>query len=252
MVVVIIDFDNYFRNIKELTDSQKFELALTEIIEKCEEFFENIKVISIRLYGGWYQGTTLTKQASIIQQLLSNILVFPKVKNNKITNGTIEMVSSLFEIPSIEWHYTYKEKNGIGRVRIKHELVDDFCSNNKNQCPKYILYKFTSKKDKKCHIDSCTHMHKNVFKGIEQKMVDTMIACDVISAANDKNVNGLFVLSDDQDHFPSYALASEQIKQKRDHSFPIILGITNNDVERNNLISALLNPFDNIKIIPMI
>jgi uncharacterized LabA/DUF88 family protein len=252
MVIVIIDFDNYFRDIKSIDDSQRFELALSEIIDKCEEHFESIDKISIRLYGGWYQETSLTKQASIIQQLLSQISVFPKVKNNKITNGTVEMVSSLFEIPNVKWHYTYKEKNGIGRVRINHELVDDFCTMNKEQCPKYILYKFTAKKDKQCHISNCTHIHKDVFKGIEQKMVDTMIACDVISATKSENINGIFVLSDDQDHFPSYALASELVKQKGESVFPIILGITNNDEERNKLISTLLTPFDNIKIILMI
>jgi uncharacterized LabA/DUF88 family protein len=250
MVVVIIDFDNYFRDIKDIDDSQKFELALTEIVEKCEIEFSTIDKISIRLYGGWYHEMSLTKQASIIQQLLSQISVFPKVKNNRITNGTIEMASSLFEIPHINWYYTYKEKDGISRVRINHDLVDAFCTTNREQCPKYILYKFTAKKDKQCHIPNCTHIHKNIFKGIEQKMVDTMIACDVISAANDENVNGLFVLSDDQDHFPSYAIASKQIRQKENSSF--LLGIKNSDDTRSDLIKTLLNPFDNIKIISML
>jgi hypothetical protein len=251
MVIVIIDFDNYFEDYAKL-DAEKLELALTEIVEKCEEYFENTKEISIRLYGGWYQETTLTKQASKIQQFLSNISIFPKVKNNKITNGTIEMVSSLFKIPNIQWYHTYKEKNGIGRIRINHDIVDDFCTQNKEQCPKYILYKFTATKNKKCNIENCTHIHKDVFKASEQKMVDTMIACDVISAVNDENVNGVFVLSDDQDHFPSYAIASEQVKQKENQSFPIILGIKNNDIVRSELINTLLTPFDNIKIISML
>jgi len=255
MVVVIIDFDNYFHDIKGIDDSPKFELALTEIVEECEKNFKNFNEISIRLYGGWYQETTLTKQASIIQQLLSQVSVFPKVKDNKI-KGTIEMVSSLFEIPDVKWHYTYKVKNGIGRVRIDHDIVDEFCTENKHQCPKYVLYKFTEKKDKQCHIPNCTHIHKDVFKRIEQKMVDTMIACDIVSVIKDENVKGVFVLSDDQDHFPSYALASkllkERFKEREAESFSIILGVTNNYGERNIFISNLLNPFDNIKIIPML
>ena len=250
MILVIIDFDNYFRD-NEINDPQKFELALTEIVEKCETNFENFNEISIRLYGGWYQGITLTKQASILQQQLSQISIFPKIKNNNRINGNIEMVSSLFEIPNIQWYHTYKEKNGIGRVRINHDLVDDFCTQNKEQCPKFILYKFTAGKDKQCHIQNCTHIHKDVFKGVEQKMVDTMIACDVVSATNDDKVKGIFVLSDDQDHFPSYAIASEQLKQK-ENSFQILLGIKNNDESRKELIETLLNPFSNIKIISML
>jgi uncharacterized LabA/DUF88 family protein len=250
MIVVIIDFDNYFRD-NEINDSQKFELALTEIVEKCETNFQNFNEILIRLYGGWYQGTTLTKKASILQQLLSQISMFPKIQNSNKINGTIEMVSSLFEIPNVQWHYTYKEKDGIGRVRLNHDLVDGFCTQNKEQCPKYILYKFTAKKDKQCHIQNCTNTHKDVFKGIEQKMVDTMIACDVVSAVNNENVNGLFILSDDQDHFPSYAIASEQIKQKG-NPYSILLGIKNNNDARKELITILLNPFNNIKIISML
>ena len=243
MVVVIIDFDNYFGTDVALLTIENFELALTDIVVECEKKFKNFQRINIRLYGGWFHDTTFTKQASSIQLLLSQIQIFPKVKNGKVINGDVELVSSLYEIPNHKWQYTYKEKSGIPRIRINHDIIDDMCNNNRNLCPKYLIYKFTSKKQKQCHVSGCTHLHKNIFKGIEQKMIDTMIACDVISTVNDESIKGVFILSDDQDHFPSYALASNNCKQQD----KIVIGMKNNNVERFNFATSMLSVF-NIEI----
>ncbi len=246
MVVVIIDFDNYFgTDVSKLT-KESLELTLVDVIIQCEQLFADFDRIQIRLYGGWYHGVTLTKQASVIQQILSQIDVFPKIEKGKIIRGDVDLVSSLFEIPNYSWQHTYKEKNGIPRIRINHEEVDDLCNLSRDSCPKFILYKFTQKKQKQCHVPGCDHLHKDVFKGIEQKMVDTMIACDVISTVKDSDIEGVLVLSDDQDHFPSYAIASKY--SNRDNK--IVVGVKNTDAERFNLISNILTPF-NVKIITL-
>jgi len=80
---------------------------------------------------------------------------------------------------------------------------------------------------------------------IEQKMVDTLIACDIVSISDDQNVIGLFLVSDDQDHFPSLALAnSKQSYKQNKHLQSILLGIKN---EYNfEFITEFLKPF-NIK-----
>ncbi len=244
MVVVIIDFDNYLgTDVSKLT-KEDLELTLTDIVIQCEKHFHGFDSIQIRLYGGWYHETTLTKQASAIQQLLSQINIFPKIGNGKILRGSVELVSSLFDIPNYNWQYTYKEKNGIPRIRINHDEIDLLCNSNRESCPKFILYKFTQKKTKQCHVPGCNHLHKDVFKGIEQKMVDTMIACDIISTVKNNEIKGVFVLSDDQDHFPSYAMASTY----SDQVDKIVIGVKNSDNQRFSLISNLLTPF-NIKII---
>lgn len=72
-------------------------------------------------------------------------------------------------------------------------------------------------------------------------MVDTLIACDVISASEDETIIGVLVISDDQDHLPSLALAS---MKKKENIQSIILGIQNEQVK--DFVTAFMEPF-NIK-----
>jgi len=242
-IAVIIDFDNYFGSDMSIISSEDLELAFSEIVNLCETKFSEFDRVDIRLYGGWYYETTLTKQASTIQQLLYNVSVFPKVQGGKAIQGSIEMIAELYDIPDFTWGYTHKETDGIKRVRINHECVDTVCKENRPICPKFILYKFTDKKDKHCPVSGCANLQKNVFKGIEQKMVDTLIACDILSIADDENVKGILVISDDQDHLPSLALAKEKQKNKQVKNLEnIVLGIQNE--QKIEFVTEFLKPFD--------
>lgn len=240
-VIVIIDFDNYFGADVSKLNSDEIEFSFKEIIKTCEKEFSNFNYIKIRLYGGWYKENTFTKQASGVQQLLRQISVFPKVNERRILNGNIELATSLYIKPDFIWGYTHKETNGIKRIRVNHESVDIVCKENRSHCPKYLLYKFTDSKDKLCHVDGCFNLQKNVFKGAEQKMVDTIIACDVISSSEDDSVSGILIISDDQDHLPALAQAS---LKKNENSKSIILGLRN--VALVEFMSNFMLPF-NIK-----
>lgn len=240
-VVIIIDFDNYFGNDITRINAESLEFAFKELVNTSEKQFQDFSTIQIRLYGGWYRETKFTKQASTIQQLLRNVNVFPKVTPSKVINGDIELAVSLYVKPEFVWGYTHKETEGIRRIRINHECIDSMCNENRDSCPKFILYKFTDKKDRKCPVNSCENLQKNVFKGAEQKMVDTLIACDVIAVSEDVMTAGLIVISDDQDHLPSLAMATSKSVTKVP---PIILGIQNEKII--DFLNNFLLPF-NIK-----
>lgn len=239
VVVVLVDFDNFLGRDMNKLNPEMMELAFSQIVSLCETNFDEFNAIEIRLYGGWYEETSLTKQASAVQQYLHDVQVFPKVTPNRIINGSIELAATLHEIPGFVWGHTYKESNGVARIRINHEVVDDLCNENRNYCPKFILYKFTQKKDKSCAVDGCLNLHKDVFKGAQQKMVDTLMACDIISVSEDDRVKGILVVSDDQDHFPSLALAATK---KKPNIESIVLGIKNN--QNMEFISDFLSPFN--------
>ena len=225
------------------------EYSFSELVNLCEEKFTDFENIQIRLYGGWYNETALTKQASILQQLLSDVKVFPKIKGEKIIHGSIELISTLHEIPDFIWYYSHKETDGIKRVRINYEAIDDICNENRDICPKFILYNFTEAKNKKCPVNGCNNLQKNVFKGIEQKMVDTLLVCDVLSFSEDFNINGIILISDDQDLFPSIALAIRRQELNNNKNLQaIILGIRNE--KKHDFIKNFLNPF-NIQTIVM-
>jgi uncharacterized LabA/DUF88 family protein len=245
-VFVLIDFDNLFTSDITTYSSEYFEYFFSDILIKCEKEFSKIEYIHIKLYGGWYKEHSLTKKASVLQQLLSKVNVFPKVHNGKVLNGKIDLVSSLHDIPDYTWGFTYKEKNGIGRIRINHELIDEPCNSNRDLCPKFILYKFTKTKGTKCHLPNCENFNKDVFKGIEQKMVDTLIACDILSIVNDETAIGIALYSDDQDHFPSLAMASRKIGIKGNNNLQNILLYYRNEMDLK-FVRSLLKPF-NIQI----
>lgn len=237
-VAVIIDFDNYFGSDLTKISPEVLEFTFKEWVKLCEQEFSDFNAIQIRLYGGWYKEATFTKLASQVQQMLSAVNVFPKVAGGKIINGKIELATTLHIKPDFVWLHTHKETAGVRRIRINHECIDTMCVQNKDTCPKYTLYKFTDGKNRKCHIQNCDNLHKDVFKGAEQKMVDTLIACDVISVSQDKNVNGLILISDDQDHLPSLALAAEN---KSENLQSIILGIRNE--QTIDFIKSFMSPF---------
>ncbi len=245
-VVILIDYDNYFGSDVSKISSEQMEFSFKEMVRLCESEFSDFNSIQIRLYGGWYKDTSFTKVASEVQQLLSQINVFPKVTQKGILYGIIELATTLHIKPDFIWEHTYKETNGvsgINRIRINHDCADLSCSTNRNNCPKYILYKFTDKRDKKCPVDGCNNLQKNIFKGAQQKMVDTLLACDVISTSEDETIVGVLVISDDHDHLPSLALAS---MKKKENIQSIILGIKNEQV--NDFVVAFMEPF-NIKTV---
>jgi uncharacterized LabA/DUF88 family protein len=240
-VVILIDFDNYFGSDVSKLSIQKMELSFKEMIRLCESEFSDFNSVQIRLYGGWYKETIFTKVASEVQQILSQVNVFPKTTSKGNLNGSIELATSLYIKPEFVWGYTYKETQGVKRIRINHECVDDLCKANRTTCPKYLLYKFTESKERKCGVVGCENLQKDVFKGAEQKMVDTLIACDIITTSEDETVIGVLVISDDQDLLPSLALAS---MKKKETIQSIILGIQNKNIEE--FFSKFMEPF-NIK-----
>jgi len=237
-VVILIDYDNYFGSDVSKISTERMELSYKELIRLCENEFSDFNSVQIRLYGGWYKETRLTKVASEVQQLLRQVKVFPKVTSKGILNGSIELATSLHINPEFIWGYTHKETQGVKRIRINHECADDLCKGNRTTCPKYLLHKFTDSKERKCGVEGCENLQKNVFKGAEQKMVDTLIACDIISTSEDETIIGVLVISDDQDHLPSLALAS--IK-KKENIQSIILGIQNEQVKE--FVSEFMQPF---------
>lgn len=240
-VFVIIDFDNFFPQPILEIPTYKIELIFTEIVNDIVANVDDVQNIIIRVYGGWYQNDTLTNRASHLLSVLEQINddIFPIIKNGKKIEGTVDMVFSLFKDSHI-WYNTYQERSGLPRLRIAHEKMGDHCSMNKNSCPVHILLRFTRDKRKLCHIDGCLTRQEDVFIQKTQKMVDTMMACDIVSFCNEQDVGGVYIVSDDIDLFPAIALG-----RNINNSVDLFLGVLNK--RRFSYYSGILSDF-NIKI----
>jgi uncharacterized LabA/DUF88 family protein len=241
--VIIVDFDNRFPGDIYAYPATEIEFLLKNTISTIYRTEPNVKYIKIRLYGGWYSGSNLTNRASALLSYMASFDLFPLILRERKIDGDIEMVKSLFESGYI-WGDTYKERRGLPRVRIDHGSKGDLCDANKQQCPLHVLYKIMKNKHTPCHIDGCTTICQNVFFRREQKMVDTMIACDIILLAEKEEVECIYLISDDIDHLPSIAVC----RSKR-LTMPITVMLQNSqsvsayaDIYNNFTINTLLLP----------
>lgn len=192
----------------------------------------------IRLYGGWYENNSLTARASGLSAFIPDMnTMFPIIADKKMIQGNIELATQLYG-HSFVWYNSYREHYGVKSLRVNTSALGDKCEANKNTCPVKILQKFTDKKMRICHNDGCNTVHSDVFYVRTQKYVDTMIACDIITLSSDPNVSGVYVMSDDVDHFPAFATAHDLLSTKTK------IGLMLSSDSHVGDYTALLSPFE--------
>lgn len=217
MVKVLIDFDNYFpHEIK----AEKLEFVFQKIIELILERIEIIDKIEIGLYGGWYSDN-FTQRASNLIQTLAQVNLFPFLRERKVISGEINLITNINGVDHI-WKNTYREKRGLPKLRIDNSVLNSTCDNHNQTCPIKILRNFTKSRQHTCHHTDCANIQSDVFFAMEQKMVDTMIACDIITYSDSPYVNAVVVATDDVDIFPALTLGGVKASDK-----PIVLCILN-------------------------
>jgi len=201
---ILIDFDNWIKKpLNQIPDKDLEFLFSTYLLNFIgNEVYDRIY---IRLYGGWYKKNILTSKASELQMKLSQISIFPYINQQKriIIRGNIEIVNSSLNLPELIWTNTYHERNGIPRLRINVDKTTSVCTENSDKCPIKLLNNFTKHKNKRCSVLGCGNQHNEVFFTREQKMVDTLIACDLNYCSREKNIYNVQLVSDDIDHFPA-------------------------------------------------
>lgn len=239
-VVVIVDFDNFFpKNMKDYSEVE-INAFFINIVDMILKQYNNISFVNIRLYGGWYKGVSFTQKASLLSSMLAHVNVFPVIVGNKKVDGNLDMVHSLYGLDGYIWHDTFREKAGLQKFRIDSTKMGDLCSLNENSCAVKILDKFI-RKQKMCHNAGCTMVQQNVFIRREQKMIDTMMACDIIAYGEEDNISAIFIVSDDVDIFPSIALCN-----KRNPQIELTLIIKNHQSQAQY--SSILSSF-NTKVV---
>ena len=202
-VILIVDYNNVFTADQHSSDS--IEQTFSAVVNAILTTYNDVDSILIRIYAGWYQGQQLTARGSAIMAKLGTINPFPNVFEGRQVYGNIEIASQLYGVNKI-WYNTYREKEGP-RLLVNKDMDRTHCRNNKENCPLEILTKFTKKNERVCSTPGCTIQNKQVLIQYGQKMVDTMMACDVLSYAEDIDTKAIFVLSDDVDLFPAIVLS---------------------------------------------
>lgn len=204
--VVIVDFDNYFPGQMSEYPAERLETFFNSIISDILTNNTEISEIIIRLYGGWYQGNVYSRKASELQATLQGISLFPIITNNGRIVGSLEMAEQMYGVNHI-WTNTFQEKAGIQKVKIDWTRTGAACTHSAPSCPVKILSNFIKNSNHHCSNTGCGTIQSNVFFRREQKIVDTMMTCDVLSFSEESDVNIIYIISDDIDLFPSIALS---------------------------------------------
>lgn len=212
--VIILDFDNYFPKQMSEYPAVRLESFFSSIISEILKTDMLVSEIIIRLYGGWYQGTGYSKKASELQIALQGISLFPIFYKNKRINGLIEIAEQMYGI-NYTWLDTFQEKVGLQKVKIDWTRTGNSCTHSAPTCPVKILSNFIQNKNHHCSNLGCGVVQSDVFYRREQKLIDTMMTCDVISYTEEIDVASVYVVSDDIDLFPSIALSKAKSPSKR-------------------------------------
>lgn len=218
-IVLVVDYNNIF--LADNQSAKEIELTIKDVIYQALQLSRNVNEILVRIYEGWYQNDKLTDRGSSIISKFAQIELFPNVFDGRAINGRIEFVEQMYGI-DFSWRNTYREKPGP-RLIINKDAHRPYCPNNKDKCPVELLAKFTKKQDKVCHVEGCNVKNMNVFSQYGQKMVDTIMACDILTYGEDDDTEAIYVLTDDVDLFPSMALCS-----RKNSNVKIFLGTKNN------------------------
>lgn len=129
-------------------------------------------------------------------------MVFKPNPYGKLIKGEIEIVSSMNHLNNLLWGDTYIRRNGIPSLTIDTQTLDEYCNQEKAYCPARLLKTFSKRKNKRCPVVGCTVINNQAFLVSEQKMVDTIMATDIIDYSTENNVSHLLVFSDDTDLIP--------------------------------------------------
>lgn len=214
--IAIVDFDNVFGDYFNLENHGVFINKINKIISSIIENSSEIEYCLLRLYGGWYEDGHLTKRASEVMQRLGANKFFPiKIDNKTILRGEVELVGSLSAISDYNWNHTYVQRRGLPRLRLERNILDSHCSQVNSNCPARLLAKFTKSKRKQCVADGCTVVNHDAFVVGQQKMIDTLMATDIVDLSHrNDSILFEFVYTDDTDLLPPTLRAHTNNKVK--------------------------------------
>lgn len=198
---IFIDYDN-------LLQSQKTQGILDIVTSVMLQMSWNSDAIrgrcEIRIYGGWFENATMTTKAQeidvAVKKLFPCIIKLPGTKNQVI--ATAELAFALLEDPSRHLFNTFRKKYRYPNLRVK-KPTEAGCHDVSCLLP--LLQKLVQKG--RCPKHGCQVQANDLVFRHEQKIVDTMLACDLLYATG-LGYDKMALVSDDDDFFPPILTAA--------------------------------------------
>ncbi|MBU1245184.1 NYN domain-containing protein [Myxococcota bacterium] len=155
----------------------------------------------VRIYGGWYEETAITRLAEnvtieLVRDFPATIRLPNAMGNPTTVETTGELAVALLQEPGHHLFNTYRRKGKPSNIRVMQPAsigcIDPDCI---LPMVKKLLKKGTCPKHG-CNISVTDLVYRH-----EQKIVDSMLACDLIFAA-DSGVQHIVLVGGDDDFLP--------------------------------------------------
>ncbi len=205
-ILLLVDFDNLNKSQKE-----NFQLYLEKILSQFIISYDLSDIFIkgyVRLYGGWYEADQLTNEA-IELGLKYDQSIIGSLFNKNIKYKyyfSVSLAHSLLRFPEKDFWSTFRKRtNHIRGIRFSNCVKN--CSYDESLIPKII--DVISKGS--CPHQNCPKYLEDspiIYKS-EQKMVDTLLTCDLIdSAIVNPTYYHVIVVSGDDDLVPPLVFVS--------------------------------------------
>ena len=192
---VLVDYDNIQAQIREKGVFDVVDILFNSI---ASAVLVKERRLVFRLYGGWYEGDSLSPRAQKITSELQN--QFPRVIIDNSGSGyfvNVELAYSLACDPERHLFYTYRRKSAPRGLRVSGP---NSCIKGNSDCCIRGLNKFIEKG--KCPEQGCEESVQNRLWRSEQKMVDTMLSADLITFCAREEGHQVCVVTSDDDLWP--------------------------------------------------
>ena len=164
----------------------------------------------VRLYGGWMRDGAATSLASKVAGSVRSDALFPMARRHGADRiyGSVELALDLLARPGFVLDQTLRSRPGLQRVKYHPELDRNLCS-SAEQCPARTIKRYANNQRRSCSVDSCGAVGWSMFSSQEQKMVDSMLVCDLLFAASrNERFPSISIVSTDTDFVPGLLQAS--------------------------------------------
>ncbi len=207
---ILVDFCNlYNRELQsDALNNAWVKCALNEVVDLAIKAVPGTDDLKVRLYGGWIEDGTDTKHASLLMGEGNIQSFFPIVHSSggRILRGSIELARTILCAPAATWFSTQKVRKDIPRLILSPEFRAAGCSETRDECL-FRRMAHVTKRNRKCPKGNCGFKTGEVFMTTEQKMVDTMMACDILHLAMSAEPCTIIMVTDDTDIIPALVMA---------------------------------------------
>ena len=197
-LAIFIDYDNLLARHRS---SGILNVATKALIQTPLSSQSGRGTCDIRIYGGWYEGPTMTVRAQELAVEIGNefptIIRVPRQSGQVVAlETTAALAVALMEEPRHHLFGTYRKKGKPKNIRVQTPAAVG-CTDS--SCPLPMTKKLLESGS--CSLSSCAVTLSDLVYRQEQKIVDTMLTCDMVHAPT-QGYQQLILLSGDEDFLP--------------------------------------------------